>query len=106
MDWIIWVLMIPANGLIKLSVLFMYYRIFVVDKRASWVSIIIKVMIAICSVWTLGFWLAQIFGCGSNFGNPFGTLSKVSSCNTNVRLDALMISDLITDLRASTNATG
>lgn len=97
MDWIIWVLMIPGNGLIKLSALFMYRRIFVVNKRSPF-GIVTMVMIVICSLWTVGFFLAQIFGCGSNFSAPFGTLADVSSCNTNMRLDALMISDLITDI--------
>ncbi|MCJ1275037.1 hypothetical protein MMC21_002837 [Puttea exsequens] len=97
MDWIIWVLMIPGNGLIKLSALFLYRRIFVVNKNSPF-DIVTMVMIAICSLWTVGFFLAQIFGCGSNFGAPFGTLTDVASCNTNVRLDALMISDLITDI--------
>jgi hypothetical protein len=52
----------------------------------------------VCLLWTIGFWLAQIFGCGRNFKAPFGALVQVASCNTNMRLDALMISDLITDI--------
>lgn len=97
MDWIIWVLMIPGNGLIKLSALFLYQRLFVVSKNSA-IDIAIKFMLVVCSVWTLGFWLAQIFGCGANFSAPFGNLLAVASCNTNVRLDALMVSDLITDI--------
>lgn len=97
MDWIIWVLMIPGNGLIKLSALFLYRRIFVVNKNSPF-DIITKVMIVICSTWTVGFFLAQIFGCRNHFGAPFKTLADVASCNTNIRLNALMISDLLTDI--------
>ena len=97
MDWVIWVLMIPGNGLIKLSALFLYRRVFVVNKNSPF-DIITKFMIAICSLWATGFFLGQIFGCGRKFDNPYGTLAEVSSCNTNIRLDALMISDLATDI--------
>ena len=89
--------MIPGNGLIKLSALFLYRRIFVVHKNLPF-DIITKVMIVICSLWAAGFLLAQIFGCGRKFDNPFKALAEVSSCNTNIRLDALMISDLATDI--------
>lgn len=97
MDWVIWVLMIPGNGLIKLSALFLYRRVFVVNKNSPF-DIITKFMIAICSLWAAGFFLGQVFGCGRKFDNPYGTLAEVSSCNTNIRLDALMISDLATDI--------
>src|SRR4051812_38230445 len=98
MDWIIWLLMIPANGCIKLSALFLYHRIFVINKDVAGADPLLKIMIAICALWTIGFWLAQIFGCGSHFEKPFGTLAQIASCNPNPRLDALMISDLVTDI--------
>ncbi|MCJ1308627.1 hypothetical protein MMC25_002280 [Agyrium rufum] len=97
MDWIIWILMIPANGLIKLSALVMYRRIFVIIKYSAF-DICTIAMIVVCSLWTSGFWLAQIFGCGSGFYKPFGPLRDVASCDTNTRLSALMITDLITDI--------
>ena len=89
--------MIPANGLIKLSALLMYRRVLVVAQNEP-VDLIVKFMFAVCLVWTVGFFSAQVFGCGFHFETPFGSLEAVASCNTNVRLNALMISDLLTDV--------
>lgn len=89
--------MIPANGLIKLSAIFLYRRLFVVSKGTTF-DIITKVFIVICSLWTIAFWFATIFGCGTHFTNPWKPLIFIMECNTNMRLDGLMISDLITDV--------
>lgn len=97
LDWIIWLLMIPANGLIKLSAIFLYRRLFVVNKGMTF-DIITKVFIVMCSLWTVAFWFATLFGCGKHFTNPWKPLIFIMECNTNMRLDALMISDLITDI--------
>lgn len=96
-DWITWVLMIPANGLIKLSSLFLYRRLFVVSQEKVF-GITTWALIGICTLWTVGFFFATIFGCGRHFTYPWGPLTQISSCNTNARLEALMISDLITDI--------
>ena len=97
MDWIIWIIMIPGNGLIKLSAILLYRRLFVVHKDSTF-DLLTKVMIVLCSAWMIGFWFAQIFVCRRDFKAPFGSLEEVGSCNTNVRLNALMISDLVTDV--------
>jgi len=97
LDWITWVLMIPANGLIKLSAIFLYRRIFVIIKGSTF-DIISMILLVICLLWTVAFELATIFGCGRHFNYPWQPLIFVASCNTNVRLDALMISDLLTDI--------
>ena len=89
--------MIPANGLIKLSAILMYRRVFVVNSRSA-IDIITKVMFVVCVLWTIGFFFAQVFGCGTAFYKPFGTEEEVASCNTNVRLNGLMVSDLLTDV--------
>ncbi|KAI9646006.1 hypothetical protein NHQ30_005444 [Ciborinia camelliae] len=96
LDWIIWLLMIPANGLIKLSAIFLYRRLFVVNKGTSF-DMVSKGLLVICSLWTVAFWFATLFGCGRHFTNPWKPLMFIMECNTNMRLDGLMISDLITD---------
>ncbi|KAE8163761.1 hypothetical protein BDV40DRAFT_132132 [Aspergillus tamarii] len=96
-DWITWVLMIPANGLIKLSSLFLYRRLFVVSQEKVF-GITTWALIGVCTLWTVGFFFATIFGCGRHFTYPWGPLTQIGSCNTNARLEALMISDLITDI--------
>ncbi|KAL8950966.1 MAG: hypothetical protein Q9222_003027 [Ikaeria aurantiellina] len=97
MDWITWCLMIPANGLIKMSAIFMYRRIFVVNKQTTFDNVS-RVMLAVVALWTIAFFFATIFGCGKHFTYPWGPLGDIGKCNTNRRLDGLMISDLITDL--------
>ena len=89
--------MIPANGFIKLSALFLYRRIFVVNKKTLF-DIAIKVSIVVCSLWMVAFFFATLVGCGTHFDYPWRSLFYISMCNTNKRLDALMISDLATDI--------
>ena len=89
--------MIPANGLIKLSAVLFYRRIFVVNKRTTF-DHITKASVAVVILWTVAFFLATIFGCGKHFTYPWSPLIDIGKCNTNMRLDALMISDLITDI--------
>ena len=97
LDWIIWVLMVPANGLIKLSCIFLYRRIFVINKWSPF-DIVTKFSVVIVIIWTVSFFFATIFGCGQHFDYPWRPLVYISMCDTNNRLDALMISDLLTDV--------
>jgi hypothetical protein len=57
--WITWLLMLPANGLIKLSTVYLYSRIFLIDKTSVFgrVSAIVGI---ICALWTISFFLATI----------------------------------------------
>ena len=92
-----WILMIPANGLIKLSAVFLYRRIFVVNTGSTF-GILTLAVAVLCGLWTVAFEFATIFGCGLNVDYAWSTLGDIASCNTNMRLDALMISDLLTDI--------
>ncbi|RAL03701.1 uncharacterized protein BO80DRAFT_349179 [Aspergillus ibericus CBS 121593] len=96
-DWITWVVMTPANGLIKLSSLFLYRRIFAVGQERVF-GMLSWILIGLCTLWTLAFFFATIFGCGRHFAYPWGPLGEIGSCNTNARLEAMMITDLITDV--------
>ncbi|CAF9907949.1 MAG: hypothetical protein HETSPECPRED_007945 [Heterodermia speciosa] len=97
MVWITYCLMIPANGLIKISAILFYRRIFVVNKRTKF-DTVTKISLVVMALWTIGFLLAQIFGCGTHFTYPWSALVFVQKCHTNTRIDALMISNLITDV--------
>ncbi|GKZ19961.1 hypothetical protein AbraIFM66951_002790 [Aspergillus brasiliensis] len=96
-DWITWVLMTPANGLIKLSSLYLYRRLFAVGHEKLF-GMISWAMVGLCALWTVAFFFATIFGCGRHFAYPWGPLGEIGSCNTNARLEAMMITDLITDV--------
>lgn len=89
--------MVPANGCIKLSAILFYRRIFVVNKWSPF-DVVTKISLIVMTIWTAAFFLATIFGCGQHFNYPWAPLLYISECNTNTRLDALMISDLITDV--------
>jgi hypothetical protein len=89
--------MIPANGFIKLSALYLYRRLFVVNKWSAF-DISTKICLVLCTMWMISLLLATVFGCGMNFDYSWKPLIFVASCNTNLRLEALMVTDLITDI--------
>ena len=84
-----------ALGLIKLSILFFYRRIFR-GRLFDWLnwSLIISVML-----WTLGFFLTQVFDCGTRFATNWGLLADLEKClSTFKQLLAYSISDVIIDV--------
>ena len=90
--------MILAYGFLKLSVIFFYRRIFV-TRAWSTFDIVTKVSAVIVVLWTIGFFLVNIFGCGRHFDYGWGPLVEEEHCVDGlVELEALMISDFITDL--------
>ena len=90
--------MIAAYGFVKLSILFFYRRIFV-KATAPRFDIVSKVAIGITALWTIGFFLSQLFGCGRHIDLQWGPLVDLSRCLGFFRYnDALFISDLVTDL--------
>ena len=98
LEWVFLRLMILEYGFIKLSVIFFYRRIFV-TKRWSVFDIITKISTVIIVMWTTGFFLANVFGCGTRFAWGWGPLQDEDNCVDGlVELEALMITDFITDL--------
>ncbi|KAF2656067.1 hypothetical protein K491DRAFT_778331 [Lophiostoma macrostomum CBS 122681] len=81
--WITWLLMLPANGLIKLSSIFLYRRIFLVERYSAFGTASVAVAI-VCALWTVAFFFATIFGCGAHVAHAWGSLAQIMSCNTNV----------------------
>ena len=62
----------PALGLIKISVLFLYCRIFVVHKVFSDPrNFVITTMIVITVLWIISFTFATIFSCGLHFTDVY-----------------------------------
>jgi hypothetical protein len=58
--WITWLLMLPANGLIKISTVYLYRRIFLVDKKSvfGFASAIVGI---ICALWTVSFFVDYLW---------------------------------------------
>lgn len=84
-----------ALGLIKLSVLCFYRRIF----RGRVFDVMNWILIALVVLWTLGFFLVQVFDCRTHFSTNWGTLRQLQKClNTFNQLLAYTISDVIMDV--------
>lgn len=84
-----------ALGFIKLSVLLFYRRIF----RGRVFDILNWILIALVVLWTLGFFLVQIFDCRTHFSTNWGPLSELEKCLSSFnQLLAYSISDVIIDV--------
>ena len=84
-----------ALGLIKLSVLCFYRRIF----RGRVFDIINWTLIALVVLWTLGFFLVQVFDCRTHFSTNWGTLRQLQKClDTFSQFLAYTVSDVIIDV--------
>ena len=80
LEWVFLRLMILEYGFIKLSVIFFYRRIFVTN-RWSVFDIITKISTVIIVMWTTGFFLANVFGCGmSKYGSQPCFSYDASAC--------------------------
>ena len=89
----------PGFGLVKLSIVFFYRRIFCSFSRGAF-DIATKIMIVIILLWTIGFTLALVFECGDRFWALFGSAQNlIQYCVKTLQLaQAFVISDVITDL--------
>ncbi|KAF6221518.1 hypothetical protein HO133_002374 [Letharia lupina] len=86
-----------AFGLIKLSILFLWRRIFGhvrAFNRASWV------MIGIVTAWSLAFFFATVFQCGLDWSRNWAPIEIfLTQCsNTLDMLSVFTATDIITDL--------
>ncbi|CAD6589828.1 MAG: hypothetical protein ASARMPREDX12_004046 [Alectoria sarmentosa] len=96
--FIFYTLMIPAYGLIKLSVIFFYRRLFVKGTNSRFDSIT-KASIVIVILWTIAFFFAHVFACGVYISNTWGPLTDLKHCaNGDVIANGLFISDFLSDL--------
>ena len=88
-----------ASGFIKLSVIFFYRRIFIVDNGEyfEWIT---RVVIFVLLLWTTSFTIAFVFGCGVDFSANWGSMKdQFTYCKAILGLDnAFIVSGSITDL--------
>lgn len=83
-------------GLAKLSVLFFYRRIFSTPVFKG----LTTTLMAIVSIWSVGFFFAYLFRCGTNFWALWAPLEDlIKYCYTSTPMFyALGISDVVTDV--------
>jgi len=91
--------MIATLGVVKLSILLFYRRIFNVSKKSLF-NILSLMVIAVLVLWTLGFMLAFAFNCKLHFFAMWGSQAELMKyCNTGFGGEqAIVITDFITDL--------
>lgn len=88
---------IATLGIVKLSVVLLYRRIFQVSPTFNIYSIILCVLIV---VWSVSFFFANIFQCGSHFWASWTSRKTIAKfCdNINDTTVAFCLTDVITDL--------
>ena len=69
--------LVLALGLLKLSVLLLYRRIFCARNSQGIFDISIRVMIWVTILWTLSFFFACLFSCGLKFGAAWGSTNEM-----------------------------
>lgn len=91
--------MIAAYGVLKISILCFYRRIFIVD-RGGLFNRVTLIFIAIIVVWTVAFYFAYAFVCGTHFWAYWGNILVSSKyCSHVLQIsEGLLISDLVTDV--------
>ena len=91
--------MVLAFGLIKLSITFLYRRLFVTGRGTlfDWAT---KVCVSINILWTISFFFGTLFSCGTHFSAAWGSLEDDALyCGAGMQLNSpFVISDLITDV--------
>jgi hypothetical protein len=83
-------------GLVKLSVLFFYRRVFI----SSLFKAINTALMVVVSIWSVGFFFAYMFRCGTNFWALWAPLKDLLKyCYKSTPLFyAMCVSDVITDV--------
>ncbi|QSZ30119.1 hypothetical protein DSL72_004639 [Monilinia vaccinii-corymbosi] len=91
-------LQIPALGFVKLSLIFFYRRVFTRDAAPRF-NVVTWLMIGIIIIWTLAFFFAILFVCGTDFSAYWtSTIVERDNCvDTDKLHNAFAMSDVATD---------
>jgi hypothetical protein len=84
---------------VKLSFLFLYYRLFTQANHPYHAfNVILYIMMAICTVWAIGFFLGAMLTCPGHVSAYWTSIDRKKYCfNTKPYLYALAWSDVGTD---------
>ncbi|CAD6445428.1 d50c81d9-2706-463f-b1d0-bde9585233ce [Sclerotinia trifoliorum] len=100
LDFAITILTIVAYCFIKLSIAFLYRRIFVVSGHSKIFSIVTWTLIAIIISWSITFFLLFIFDCGIHTSAQWGSEAELARyCPDGIKHEeALYISEFFTNV--------
>jgi len=95
-------IVVATYGLIKLSIIQYYKRIFVVDK-GNWRdkrNLLLNILFIIILLWAIAFCFTQFFSCRKNISNAWNTTKSLATkcINTRMQAFAFATSDFITDV--------
>jgi hypothetical protein len=85
-------------GLVKLSLLFFYRRVFTKNAAPKF-NVISWVVIGLIVIWTISFFFSLLFICGTDFEAYWQstTVEKAHCVDTSMLHNAFAISDVVTD---------
>lgn len=91
---------IPALGMIKLSFIFFYRRLFCSGASNRMFDLSTRCVGVIVVLWTVALWFALFFACGTNFSAWWISIETVTTqCVKTLKLqNGFAISDTITDV--------
>lgn len=96
-EFVFYVIMVPAYGFIKLSVMFFYRRVFVKGTNSRFEQVT-KFSIAIVILWTITFFLAEVCKCGAHVPRKWGPLIEAAHCADGDKIaNGLSVTDFLTD---------
>lgn len=86
-------------GFVKTSFLFLYMRIFSVDRR-SWTHFMLVGLVVFIALWAVGFTLVTAFGCRLDFAAHWGSTHDLETkCVGSMQaVLALCVTDFVADL--------
>lgn len=91
-------LMTAAYGFIKLSIIFFYRRVFIVQK-SDWINVACHVFTGVVVAWTLAYIFAVAFSCGTHWSAHWTSYAAMfEHCNGGYPIQHIVESLLITDL--------
>ncbi|CAH0017985.1 unnamed protein product [Clonostachys rhizophaga] len=99
LDYYFLIFMCPCLGLIKTSFLFLYKRIFTSEYSSAW-NHTLNAAIAFTLLWTVAFFGAHIFECGTHFYAIWGDAESYLEYCTRIPqlVFAFCLTDLLTNL--------
>ena len=97
--WEFQFIQVLALGFVKLSVLFFYRRIFSIKVAHQPFDIATRSMIWIIILWTISFFFASFFSCGTHLDANWTTVESFIQYCVNLNFEiAFAVSDMICDL--------
>ena len=100
LDFALTILMILAYCFIKLSIVFLYRRIFIVPGHSRVFNIVTWVLITIIISWAITFVFMFIFNCGSHVAAEWGTREELTLyCGDGLKHEeGLYVSEFLTNI--------